>query len=121
MALKQIGSVEKYLHPNAARLAREQVNEFAFALLLLAKSFAHRRGDDEVMSTHVQEAVKSLRSHRQHRLRKDFLIALGGALFGAFITGFISELSAGQNRLVIAGYVALGIIGLPLIFINLQE
>lgn len=121
MVSRQFGVVEKYLHPNAARLAREQVNEFASSLLLLAKSLAYQRGDDEVLSTHIQEALNIIRSRRRERRRKELLIASGGALFGLFVSGFVIELSTGHSKIVLALYVLAGILGLSLIFTGLQE
>ena len=121
MVSRQLGVIEKYLHPNAARLAREQVNEFASSLLLLAKSLAYQRGDDEVLSTHIQEALNIIRSRRKERHRKELLIASGGALFGFFVSGFVTELLSGHSKVVLAFYVLAGILGLTLVFSGLQE
>lgn len=40
------------------------------------------------------------------------MIAIGGALFGAFVSGFITELSTGHSKLLLAVYVILGILGM---------
>ena len=121
MAGRQVGVIEKYLHPNAARLIREQVNEFASSLLLLAKALAHQRGDDEVMSSHINEALNILRGHRKKRRLKEALIILGGILCGAFISGFVTELTFGQSKAALALYVLAGVVGLVLVFSGLQD
>lgn len=121
MAGRQVGVIEKYLHPNAARLIREQVNEFASSLLLLGKALAHQRGDDEVMSSHIHEALNILRGHRKKRRLKEALIIMGAVLFGAFVSGFITEVIYGQSKSALALYVVAGIVGLLLVFRGLQD
>ncbi|MCI0489853.1 MAG: hypothetical protein L0229_24950 [Blastocatellia bacterium] len=121
MADKQQELIDKPMHPNAVSIARENVNEYAASLIVLAKTLAYQRGDDEVLSTHVQEALNIIQTRKQRKRWKDFMIAVGGALFGAFISGFITELSTGYSKFLLAIYVALGVMGLVLIFAGLQD
>ena len=48
-------------------------------------------------------------------------LAIGGALFGAFASGFMTELSTGHSKILLAVYVLLGLLGLVLIFAGLQD
>jgi hypothetical protein len=42
-------------------------------------------------------------------------------LFGAFVSGFTTELSKGNSKLLLAVYVVLGVLGMILIFAGLQD
>jgi len=109
------------LHQNAVELARENVDNYAASLVVLAKTLAYQRGDDEVLSTHVFEALNIIQSRKKRKRWKDFMLAIGGALFGAFVSGFVTELSTGHSKLLLAVYVTLGMVGMILIFGGLQE
>ena len=52
---------------------------------------------------------------------KSFMLAVGGALFGAFVSGFVTELSTGHSKLLLAVYVMMGVFGMILIFAGLQD
>ncbi len=118
---KQTDLVDKPLHPNAVNLARESVDNYAASLIVLAKTLAFQRGDDEVLSTHIYEALDIIQTRKRRKRWKDFMLAIGGALFGAFVSGFITELSAGRSKLLLAVYVVLGILGMILAFAGLQD
>ena len=109
------------MHQNAVELARENVDNYAASLVVLAKTLAYQRGDDEVLSTHVFEALNIIQSRKKRKRWKDFMLAIGGALFGAFVSGFVTELSTGHSKLLLAVYVTLGMVGMILIFGGLQE
>jgi hypothetical protein len=113
--------IDKPLHPNAIALARESVDIYAASLLVQAKNLAYQRGDDEVLTTHVYEALEIIQSRRRRKRWKDFMLAVGGALFGAFVSGFITELSTGHSKLLLSVYVILGVFGMILIFGGLQD
>jgi hypothetical protein len=117
----QLDLIDKPLHPNAVELARESVDVYAASLLVQAKTLAYQRGDDEVLSTHIQEALEVIQSRKRRKPWRDFMLAVGGALFGAFISGFITELSTGHSKLLLTVYVLLGVLGMVLIFASLQE
>lgn len=121
MPNKQLEVVDKPLHPNAAKVARESANEFLASLLLLSKTLAYQRGDDEVLSTHMYEAQNILQNRKRRKRWNDSMLAVGGALFGAFISGFITELSTGNSKILLVIYVTLGILGMGLIFGGLRE
>jgi peptidoglycan/LPS O-acetylase OafA/YrhL len=121
MADKQQDLIDKPLHPNAVELARESVDDYAASVIVLAKTLAYQRGDDEVLSTHIYEALEIIQSRRRRRRWKDFVLAIGGALFGAFVSGFITELSTGHSKLLLAVYVVLGVLGMVLMFAGLQD
>ena len=48
MADKQQELIDKPLHANAVALARESVDDYAASVIVLAKTLAYQRGDDEV-------------------------------------------------------------------------
>ena len=118
---KQTELVEKPLHQNAVNIARESVDDYAASLIVLAKTLAFQRGDDEVLSTHVFEALDIIQNRKRRKRWKDSMIAIGGALFGAFVSGFITELSTGSSKVLLAVYVMLGLLGMILVFAGLQE
>ena len=109
---KQSELVDKPLHPNAVSIARESVDDYAASLIVLAKTLAFQRGDDEVLSTHVYEALDIIQNRKRRKRWKDSMIAIGGALFGAFVSGFITELSTGNSKVLLAVYVMLGLLGM---------
>jgi len=118
---KQTELVDKPLHLKAVSVARENVDDFALSLIILAKTLAFHRGDDEVLSTHVHEALDIIQNRNQRKRWKDSMLAIGGALFGAFVSGFITELSTGHSKVLLAVYVLLGILGMILVFAGLQD
>lgn len=115
MANEQIDALSKKLHPQAAKLVEEHTINFAISLLLQAKVLAYRRKDEIVLSNHIEEAITIITKGRKKARLREFVIVVGGALFGAFIQGFVAELSRG-NTLLIAIYTSLGFIGIVLVF-----
>ena len=117
MSKTQDEVINKDIHPQAKSLIRDVVNEFATVLLLQAKTIACQRGADIVLSSHVHEAREAIFSERKQSRSRELKIAIGGALFGAFVQGFINELSLTTSRPIwIAIYTIVGFIGIFLIF-----
>jgi hypothetical protein len=110
--------LRKPLHPNAQGLVKKYVNEFAVSLLLQSKVISFRRKNDEVLSNDVEEAFDSITKENTRDLWKDIATVVGGALFGAFVPGFIGSLSP-VNVSMIVVYVIAGFIGFFLIFFGL--
>jgi len=121
MSDKLLELVDRPLHSHAVEVARESVDDYAASLVVLAKTLAFQRGDDEVLSTHVYEALNTLQNRKNRTRWKDFLLAIGGALFGAFVSGFVTELSTGHSNVLLTVYVVLGLIGMFAIFAGLQD
>lgn len=113
-------ALNKELHPHAEEVARQYVDEFAASLLLQAKMLAFQEKADLVLSNHVDEAREVIRRERKKRWSKDLLVVVGSALFGAFIPGFITELSAGHQLLIIV-YTIMGFLGMILVFAGLRR
>jgi hypothetical protein len=112
--------LNKELHPHAERVAREYVDEFAASLLLQAKMLAYHERADLVLTNHVEEALDAINRQRKKRWTRELMIVIGGALFGAFIPGFLTELSSG-HQLLLAVYTTLGFLGMLLVFIGLRR
>lgn len=113
-------AVEIEIHPQAEKLARQYVDEFATTLLLQAKLLAYSRRDDAVLSNHIESALNAIRQKADQQRSRDFGLTIGGVLLGAFIQGFITELSAGRT-LWIAVYTILGFFGVFLFFWGLRR
>ena len=113
-------TLNKELHSQAELLAKEYVDEFAASLLLQAKMLAFQENADMVLSNHIEEARQVIRRERKQRWARELLVVMGSALFGAFIPGFITELSAG-HKLLIAVYTTMGFLGMLLLFLGLRR
>ncbi len=103
----------KQLHPQAANLARQHVDRFATALILQSKLLAFRRGDDEVQSTHVNDAVMIVYQSRVEGRKKKLSTLLGGGLFGVFVSESVTQVIA-NNIGLFAVFVVFGLLGLGL-------
>lgn len=113
-------AIEKEFHPKARKLALEYVDTFATSLILQAKIIAFRKKAEIVLSNHVDEAVDAIKSRENRSWLRELLLAVGSALLGAFVPGFITELSTGNQNLLIT-YTILGFIGLLMIFMGLRQ
>jgi hypothetical protein len=112
--------LNKDLHPHAEQLAKEYVDEFAASLLLQGKILAFQEHADLVLSIHIEEALQVMHRERKKRWTRELLIVVGSALFGAFIPGFMTELSAGHKPLIVI-YTSMGFLGIMLVFIGLRR
>ena len=117
---RSLEALNKDLHPHAEQVAKEYVDEFAASLLLQAKMLAFQENADLVLSNHVADARQVINRERKPRWSRELLIVIGSALFGAFIPGFITELSAG-HQILIAVYTIMGLLGISLVFIGLRR
>lgn len=113
-------ALNKELHPHAEQVAKEYVDEFAASLLLQAKMLAFQEHADLVLSNHVEEALQVISRERKKGWTRELMIVIGSALFGAFIPGFMTELSAG-HQLLIALYTSMGFLGIILVFLGLRR
>ena len=112
--------IGKELHSQAKKLVKQYINSFSESLILQAKVLAFRRGAELVLSNDVQDALEILSKERSKKWIKQLLIILGSAFFGAFLQGFITELSRG-NIFLIAVYTFLGFMGMLLVFWGLRQ
>jgi hypothetical protein len=81
----------KPFHDDAQVLSLSYIGRFATLLMWQAKVVATRERAEVVLSTHVDEALGSIVKERGRSRRRDFAIALGGALFGCGFMGFVNE------------------------------
>jgi hypothetical protein len=120
MINKQVEAVNTAMHPHAESLAKQYINEFAVSLILQAKFLAFQRKDDVVMRNHIDESVDIIIKRRRSSWTRELIIVIGGAFFGAFIQGFITEVSNGRTILVTI-YVILGLTGMFMVFLGLRR
>ncbi len=67
--------------------------------------------------SHVEEAIEIVNRSKKRFSSKDLAITVGGAFFGTFVQGFITEVSASKvNTNTIIFYVILGFLGIFLTF-----
>jgi hypothetical protein len=102
------------MHPLAKEHIKNLIMHFAVSLVVQAKTLAYQRNDDNVTQNHVNEALNIIQQERIQKRWRNWIGALGGALVGAFVSGFINELSVGRRPVWLAIYVALGVLGLVL-------
>lgn len=107
------------LEEKAEMVLKQYVKDYAAAILLYAKLNAHRAKSDVINPSHVDDAIDLMNRNRKKFWSRDLMITLGGAFFGAFIQGFITEL--GSNNVLVTVYVILGFIGLVMIFWGLSQ
>ena len=123
MPQPQLEAVEMELHAQAEEIARSFVNEYAVSLLIIqAKALAFQRRADLVLSTHIEEARDIIMRAEERTWAKELRLVFGGALLGAFIQGFINEMSVSPLRpFWITVYVLVGFLGSFLIFWGLRD
>jgi len=117
---KQTAVLNQNLHPPAEERLREYTDDFHASLALQAKVLAFKEKADLVLSVHVDEARRVIVSKRPEAWRQEMSTILGGAFFGAFISGFITALPA-ADKLAIVIYTTLGFVGMFLIFLGIKK
>jgi|SRR5215213_8833265 len=102
------------MHALAKEHIENLIMHFAATLVVQAKTLAYQRHDDNVTQNHVDDALNIIQQERIQKRLRNWIGVLGGALVGAFVSGFIQELSVGTRPGWIAIYVTLGVLGLVL-------
>ena len=106
------------LHADAEQKVKDYVRDFAASLLLEAKLIAFRKEAPLVLAKDVDEALDAISSERRRIWFKEASKIIGGALFGAFIPGFVTALPTHDNVSLVI-YVALGFVGMFLVFLGI--
>ena len=106
------------LHPEAEGKITGYVGDFATSLLLQAKLIAFRKQAPVVSSKDVDEARDAISSEQRRIWSKETSKIVGGALFGAFIPGFITALPSHDTTSLVI-YTSLGFIGMFLVFLGM--
>src|SRR2546423_915330 len=91
--------IDLAVQPDAQELATKRVEEFGTAILSEAKRCATNDNSGLVLKKHVREAAERLLPSQG--ANSTVRVALGGALFGAFVQGFLTELAANNQTLVV--------------------
>lgn len=115
---------QKSLSPAAKKRARDLTVGFSTALISHAKTMAYHEEADTVLTTHIDAAHDMLFARRERRAWwVEWGKFVGGGLFGAFIPGFVTELTkqGGPSTLLISLYTAFGIFGLLIVFLSLRK
>lgn len=117
---------------SALEKAKQHGQQFWVTLNLQARLLAYRENAERVLVRHVDEAASiilspKIKSGWKEKLTKfiqEFLKIIGGTLVGGFISGVVNTLSTVEAKLSLlelnAGIVAMGFIGLIMIFIGLS-
>jgi hypothetical protein len=111
--------INKDFHPQAKELIIQFVEHFATTLILQAKTLAFNRDAELILKNDVQDALDSITREQKQIYRKQFVIVIGGALFGAFVQGFVTSLSD-NNTILLAIYTVMGFVGMLFLFIGLR-
>ncbi|MCI0693177.1 hypothetical protein L0337_14380 [candidate division KSB1 bacterium] len=117
---KQTVVLNQNLHPHAEDRLREHTDDFHASLALQAKVLAFKEKADLVLSAHVEEARRMIVSKKRDAWRQEISTIVGGAFFGAFLSGFITALPAG-DKLAIVIYTTLGFVGMFLVFWGIKK
>lgn len=120
METRQIDILNTPVRSEARDLAHDRVRQFAASLLLEAKVCATIDSSGLVLPKHVQEATEKVYSKYRVSSMRELRLAFGGALFGAFIQGFITEL-ADKNQTMVVVYTVLGLFGMFLVLWDLKK
>jgi hypothetical protein len=122
VAAGQIDIVNVPVTPEAQNASAERVHEFGASLLLEAKLCATTDRSGLVLQKHIYEALEKLQVKRQVSPVRELRMAFGGAFFGAFVQGFITELGAKEpNEVLIAIYTILGLFGMFIVLWDLRR
>ena len=83
----------KQVNKQAEESLKQYAQNHTAVILLHAKIIAFRSNSIEVLPSHVDEAIEVVNNSRKRRWSKDLVITVGGAFFGTFVQGLITELS----------------------------
>lgn len=119
---QQTNIVNTPITADAQKRVVERVHEFGASLLLEAKLCSTVDRSGLVLPKHIDEALDRLNTKKQTNPRRELRIVFGGAFFGAFVQGFITEVAAQRiNPVVVAVYTMLGLVGLFLVLWDLRR
>jgi hypothetical protein len=114
--------LSKPIHKRAKGQLHKYVIDFAFDLVIESKLVSSRNDDEEVLKSHVDQAYENLTRTPSQSWAVHLMIIFGSALFGAFVPGFVVELTkVFPNPLVVGVYTVLGFFGLLLVFGGLRR
>lgn len=118
--LASVSSEDITFSPQAVQLVAKLKDNYETRLLSQAKIFAAQQRADQVQQVHVEQARDILSRRGDKNWSQELLLAIGGALLGAFVQGFIEAVNDNQKTLIVV-YVAAGFIGMGLIVWALRQ
>lgn len=121
----EVPKIEDYeFHVQAELLVKQFGADYAASIINQAKVLAFTERANEVQSVHVEHA-RDLIFERQMKpesqgksLGRELLLFVGGAVLGAGVHGFPSDLSAGNKMLTVTWFIFC-LVGLALAFFGL--
>ena len=114
--------LSKPIHDRAREHLRRYVIDFAIELVVESKLVAFRNDAEEVLKFHVDQAYENLKRTPSESWHGRLMIIFGSVLLGAFVPGFVTELTkVFPNPFVVGIYVVLGFFGLLLVFVGLRR
>jgi hypothetical protein len=102
------------LDQTAQDRAKEHIDRFTDNLVFQSKLTAYRKGYDSVLPPHIDEAMDIISSQQQRAWFKDFMVLIGGSLFGASVPGIASEITVraqDQNHLLLVFFIICAVVG----------
>lgn len=112
---------QRDLHPNADQEIVKRRDEYTDVLLVQSELIAAIEGSDEVQKVHVDRAADIVATTRvKDTGRRELAFLFGSALIGAFLQGFITELSNERPK-IMAAYTGMGIIGIVILWLTRRK
>jgi hypothetical protein len=91
-------AIETPLTPLAAELAKDNCLGYADALIMQAKVLAFKKGDERVLNTHMNDAIKMMHQQPQRSFLREVIILIAGGVVSASFQGFVVEVTNEEVR-----------------------
>lgn len=100
------------IEKKAESLIYDQVDDFAARIIAQARLTANAQGDNVVLERHVREALEHITRQQKSGKVKQLMADLGNIMLGAFLTGFVTEVTINAAHLNVVALVVWVIAGL---------
>lgn len=117
---KQTELINKEFHPEAEKLAKDYISEFATTLIIQAKLSAFRKRAEMILCGDVDDALKTITTQHSKKWKRELAVVFGGALFGVFLKDFFTTIISGNAFLIVA-YTILGFAGMVLVIVGIRR
>lgn len=120
MTPKNDAIVDMPINEKARDTIVREADEFATTLVHQSKIMASIDDADAVQSNHVRSAVRLLFAKEKTSWSAELGKIVGGALFGAFLPGFIGAIHP-LNLTLLLLFIIGGFVGMLLVFLSLRR